>query len=133
MKKLALAGVLAVAGLLGSNAHAGGAAVCELGASSGTAVVLCTAAQSTLYNIMIDSGAAGDFAVCYDSASTSGWTAGLSQDGNSNAPRLASVSVTATNTTTALPASVPIHARNAANGIVCTKSAAGIRVTVTRQ
>lgn len=126
---VAVIGVLQA--LMPSAAFAGGASVCEIGVSSGTNIVSCAvnngaSSDLSLYQISIETGAAADNCVCFDSATPTGLNIG--NDGTAAAPRIGEVSVTATNTTTTEPAGT--IGRNAANGLMCGKSAAGGRCSV---
>lgn len=114
---------------------AGGMETCELGTSTGTAIVRCLNGAGTLFAIEIDTAAAAGFIVCYDSASTSGWTAAPGTNGvddgkavgpNVVAPKVGWVTAPATNTGYSLAAVGLGMGRDLDNGLVCIKSAAGI-------
>lgn len=133
---LELAIVLAVIAFLPRISFAGGASTCELGISTGTAFVQCAvnngaAADLTLYSVVIETGAAADSVVCFDSGSISGLIAGndgANVSGALPAPRIGFASVAATNTTTPEPMpSVPV---NAVNGIACAKTNANARARI---
>jgi len=97
----------------------------EIGQATGTTAILVVSGGGSLYNVVVATGAAGDFVVCYDSASALGYAAGgaASVPGTTTAPKLAQTTVAATNTTTGFPANVqPVYF---ANGLVCIKSVAG--------
>lgn len=98
----------------------------ELGVGTGTTITQVTTSSGFLYDIVLSSGAAGDYAVCWDSGSVTGIA--LTSDGTSSAPRFPTVFVTATNTTSSYPAHVPPIGFS--NGLVCASSAAGRRVNI---
>jgi hypothetical protein len=114
-------------------AAAGGASTCEIGVSSGTNVISCAvnngaAGDLTLYTVTIETGAAADVCVCFDSASPAGINQGFDGVFANSAPRVGFASVVATNTQTPTPP--PIPPSNAANGLQCVKSNANGRCSV---
>jgi len=118
MKKLLIIGLfLSCFGL--SKVNAAGPNVSNL-ISSGTSSTLLAVGPGTLFNIVIASGAAGEYAVCYDSASASGITTTLFP--SASVPEIARVFVAASNTTTGLPS--PAHLYNFTNGLACIQSVA---------
>lgn len=94
----------------------------EIGIASSTAFVQVTTGSGWLFDVHKTSGTAADFTVCFDTGSVSGL--GLTLDGTVAAPRIATVFITATNTTTGLPNRAASTGIGFTNGLACANSAA---------
>lgn len=120
-KKLSLAAVTLLLGFLFFPRHAHAAAPNSTDLiSSGTSCNFVASGGGTLFSISISSGAAGEYAVCYDTTSCTGITTTFIP--SPTVPEVMRVFVAATNTTTGPPASQPIVNFN--NGLACIQSVA---------
>lgn len=118
---------LAVVLLIPRHAYAlGGTGIGEIGVSSTTLPVLIKSSAGTLFNIVSSSDVAGGFTVCYDSNSTTGYTAATDTDGTIANPQIAELyAVSTTSTTYGLPISLWQQSMNFANGLVCIRKIPG--------
>jgi hypothetical protein len=128
MRKLIAAAVIALSLGLAAKESRAAMTVYEIGTSTpiNTAVVIATG--SGWADVEISTGAAGDYLVVWDSSATT--NVGLALDGTTSAPpakRIATIPVTATNTSYTLPGN---KARYFANGLTVIKSATAVRAIV---
>ncbi len=104
LKKVVLAVVAAVVLLVSAPKANAASSLFELGVSTPARVaVLFAVGAGNLSQVVIGTAAAGDYCAFYDSASVSGLNDGLDGSLVNKAPRIATLAVTATNTTTPLP------------------------------
>ena len=104
----------------------GATGVYEIGLSSTTNAVLVKSTAGTLFNIVASSEVAGGFTVCYDSASSLGYTAATDADGTATAPQIAELfAVSASGNTFGLPLNVWQQSINFVNGLVCIRKVPG--------
>lgn len=113
---------LLVIGPRSAQAGTGGLSVFDISPASGTAAFLVDSGAGQLFDVFIPSGTTGNFAVCYDSASASGFTPATPTAGTTTAPQLALVYVGSVPYNSSFPTrSVPIKYTN---GLVCGQGSA---------
>ncbi len=101
----------------------------QIGPSTGTGTyVLVVAGSGWLYDVHLTSGTVGDYAVCYDSASVTGYS-GVAFAGTTTAPLLADVFVSSVPVSGVTGPFSPIDSSGGriptvgyGNGIVCVKN-----------